>query len=227
MRISVVIPVRNEAAIIETCLNAFSRQTISPFEIIIVDNKSTDDTAFLAQKHKNVRVLQEPKIGISNARNAGFDAAKGDIIARCDADTRVEEDWILEIEKFFSQNLEVSAITGPAYFYNLPRPVRWFIGWVFLDSFYWITRLRLGGETLYGSNCALRKIIWDKVRGEVCTDDANMHEDIDLGQHISRFGTIVFNPSVKVGISARPLAHPYRMLKRWRKGLNNFSRHRD
>ena len=225
MRISVVIPARNEASIIDACLKALAAQTLSPYEIIIVDNNSTDDTAQRAAHYGHVRIVTEKRIGISIARNTGFDSATGDIIARCDVDTHVSANWIYEITQFFEQHPAVAAITGPATYYDAPRIIRRLLNWLFLDMFYLITRRNTGGETLFGSNCAVRQETWLKVRADVCTDDLNMHEDIDLGQHIQQVGTIAFNEAMQVSISARPLLHPMGMIRRWRKGLNNFHRH--
>ena len=226
MKISVVIPARNEDRMIDACLKALEDQTVSAAEIIIVDNNSTDDTARRALKHPGVVVIAEPRLGISYGRNAGFDRATGDIIARIDADTVVTPGWIAEITRYFEGHESVVAITGPASFYDVPRRWRGLVDWLFIDSFYWITRRSTGGETLFGSNCAVRRLAWEKIRSEVCMDDANMHEDIDLGQHVQRVGLIAFDDDLRVGISARPLLHPRGMVKRWRKGLNNFSRHR-
>lgn len=227
MKVSVVIPARNESAMIDACIAALQKQTLRPYEIIIVDNNSTDDTARRALKYEGVRVIKEKQMGISLARNAGFNAATGDIIARCDVDSHVNVDWIAEISRFFEEHTDIAAITGPATFYDVPLWLRRPVNWVFLDMFYMITRRSTGGETLFGSNCALRKEVWQKIRNEVCTDDTNMHEDIDLGQHVQRFGRIKFDNAMRVGISARPLTHPMGMVKRWQKGLNNFRRHRN
>jgi glycosyltransferase involved in cell wall biosynthesis len=226
VKISVVIPAHNESAMIDRCLEAFDGQSVAPHEVIIVDNNSTDDTAQKALKHNNVRVVAEHQQGITFARNTGFNTATGDIIARCDVDTVVSANWIEEIARYFQAHEKIAAVTGPATYYDVPVLWRKPVNWLFLDSFYWITRRSTGGETLFGSNCALRRSVWERVRGEVCADDKNIHEDIDLGQHIQMVGEIGFDDEMRVGISARPLLHPMGMLKRWRKGLNNFSRHK-
>ena len=227
MKISVVIPARNESRRIDACLKAFERQSLKPFEIIIVDNNSTDDTAERASKYAGVRIVRQPKIGMSFARNAGFNAATGDILARCDVDTWVSPDWIAEINEFFEAHDEVAAVTGPASFYDVPGKLGRPVSWIFLDCFYWTMRRISGGETLFGANCAIKRGVWAKIADEVCTDDANMHEDIDLSAHIKRVGgRIEYDKKLKVGITATTLLHPLGMLRRWKKGLNNFSRHR-
>ena len=227
MKISVVIPAYNESDYIDACVEALQKQTVQPYEVIIVDNNSTDDTAMHAQKYDLVHVIAEPRQGISYARDAGFDAATGDIIARCDIDTHVSSNWISELEAFFIQAPTVSGVSGPAHFYDVWRPIQGLVNWLFLDSYYWITRRATGSETLFGSNCALRRSAWESVRANVCHDDAKMHEDIDLSQHLLIAGfKLAYDPKLEVGISARPLTRPVGMFKRWRKGLTSYARHR-
>ena len=227
VKISVVIPAYNESGYIDACLEAFLNQTVQPYEIIIVDNNSTDDTVMRAQQYDFVRVMAEPRQGISYARDAGFDAATGDIIARCDIDTHVGLNWISELDAFFTQAPNVGGVSGPAHFYDVWRPIRRLVNLLFLDSYYWITRRATGSETLFGSNCALRRSAWEAVRANVCHDDAKIHEDIDLSQHLLSAGfKLAYDPKLKVGISARPLARPVGMVKRWRKGLTSYARHR-
>ncbi len=227
MTVSVVIPALNESRYIDRCLEALENQTVAPFEIIVVDNNSTDDTVERANSHLNIRVISESRCGISMARNAGFDLAKGDIIARCDVDSIVDEHWVEEVERFLTKHRDVQGVTGPASFYDIGSLLRKPFDVVFLDGYHVITKIQTGGETLFGSNCAIRRSAWEKVRAEVCVDDANMHEDIDLGQHIARIGRIAYDPKLKTGISARPLWHPRKMVRRWVKGVNNYRRHRE
>lgn len=87
MKVSVVIPAYNAsstiAAAIESCLN----QTKKPYEVIVVDDASTDNTIAIAEKHPEVKVLrQKSNKGPSAARNLGWDTASGDIVAFLDSD---------------------------------------------------------------------------------------------------------------------------------------------
>ncbi|HPG37472.1 MAG TPA: glycosyltransferase family A protein, partial [Candidatus Saccharibacteria bacterium] len=93
-RISVVIPVYNEAAALPACLEALAGQTAPPFEVLVVDNNSTDDSVLVAARYPFVTVLHEKRQGVLHARSLGFTAARGDIIGRIDADTEVAPDWI-------------------------------------------------------------------------------------------------------------------------------------
>ncbi|WP_125099237.1 glycosyltransferase family 2 protein [Leucobacter chromiireducens] len=66
--VSVVIPVLDEERMPERCLRALSRQTVSPEEIIVVENGSTDASAAVAERAPLVRVVHEPRTGITYAR---------------------------------------------------------------------------------------------------------------------------------------------------------------
>ena len=99
-RVSIVIPAYNEERYLPACLDAIAAQTIKPFEVIVVDNNSSDSTAKIAAQYPFVRVVNEPRRGIGFARNAGFNAAAGDIIGRIDADTHVPASWVAKVQDY-------------------------------------------------------------------------------------------------------------------------------
>jgi glycosyltransferase involved in cell wall biosynthesis len=85
MKISVIIPAYNAARFLPRCLASVFAQTLSPHEVIVVDDGSTDDTAAVAER-LGATVLRRPNGGISTARNTGIRHASGDWIALLDAD---------------------------------------------------------------------------------------------------------------------------------------------
>jgi glycosyltransferase involved in cell wall biosynthesis len=101
--VSVVIPARNAARTMPACLEALARLEPAPTEVIIVDNGSTDESLRIVdsfvQSHPllPIRVMREPRLGASAARNAGIRAAKGDIVAFTDADCVVTPTWLAEL----------------------------------------------------------------------------------------------------------------------------------
>ena len=181
--ISVVIPVFNESTRLVRCLESIKNQTHKNFEVIVVDNNSTDNTAKLATGYKFVRVIKEPKQGIVYARNTGFRAARAGIIARIDADTILPEDWLARVNHYAIRRGEDKAwaITGSGEFYNTAFTKSHAV----LHSFvyYYVNRLLLGYYPLWGSNMVITKTAWDLVKNDICFDD-KIHEDMDLSAHL-------------------------------------------
>src|SRR3954452_8207081 len=89
--VSVVIPVKDDAVALERCLRLLGQQTVAPLEVVVVDNGSRDASAAGARRH-GARVVTEPTPGIPAAASTGYDAARGDLIARCDADSVPDTD---------------------------------------------------------------------------------------------------------------------------------------
>jgi glycosyltransferase involved in cell wall biosynthesis len=85
--VSVVIPARNAAAFVGAAIESVLRQTFRDFELLVVDNGSTDDTARIAATYPApVRCLSEPRAGVAFARNRGLRESRGRWIAFLDAD---------------------------------------------------------------------------------------------------------------------------------------------
>jgi glycosyltransferase involved in cell wall biosynthesis len=207
MQISLVIPAHNEAEYIGRCLAAASAQSQPFAEIILVDNNCTDKTIEIARhmQLKNLHVVRENKQGIGHARSAGFDAARSDIIARIDADTILPTDWNKQILADFDQE-KPDAITGPAYFYDFPRIVRPAITWLHIRLYFHRTAQMMGSPTLWGSNMAITKAMWQRVKPKITDDDSLVHEDVDLALQIHRAGgNIYFDPKLLVGVKMRQL----------------------
>ena len=198
MTISVVIPAYNEEKYIAQCLDGLQHQTVKPDEIIVVNNNSDDKTIAIAEKY-HAYIIHEKQQGIIHARNAGFNAVRSDIIARCDADTIPAYDWIERIISDFT-NQTIDAISGPIFFHDLPMMKTFNLPSKMYAQF--MKKLQ-GHETLLGPNMALTKLMWNKVKNEVCLDDTKVHEYIDLALHVKKYGTILFDPALCVHTSAR------------------------
>ncbi len=94
--ISVIVVNYNGRHLLERCLTSLAAQTYPGFEVIVVDNASTDDSvAWLAAHFPNVRVLSAPRnVGFAAGNNLGIRAARGDLIATLNNDTEVEPDYM-------------------------------------------------------------------------------------------------------------------------------------
>jgi len=110
--VSVIVPVRDGASTIADALDAILATEYPPErrEIIAVDNGSTDATASLIRA-RPVRYLQEPRRGVSNARNMGIAQSEGEILAFIDADCIAEPQWLPELVRPFADP-EVGAVGG-------------------------------------------------------------------------------------------------------------------
>jgi O-antigen biosynthesis protein len=116
-RISVVICAHNAGSTIDECLRHTCALDYPWLEVIVVDDGSTDDTAAVVESHPDVRLVQIEHGGLATARNAGFEAARGDLIAYLDADAYPTPEW----PYYLSLGLDapnVGGVGGP----NLPPP---------------------------------------------------------------------------------------------------------
>lgn len=88
MKVSIVIPLYNKAPYIKRALDSIRAQTLSDFEVIVVDDGSTDDGALAVSQYSDprVRLLSQPNAGPGSARNKGIAEARGEFTAFLDAD---------------------------------------------------------------------------------------------------------------------------------------------
>ena len=116
--ISVIVPVFNGEQTIAECIQSLLNIEYPDdrYEIIIVDNNSTDNTKKIVEKYP-VKLLSETKRGSYAARNAGIRAAKGDIVAFTDSDCIVDKNWLYGIIKKLD-DVEVGGVGGKVIAYN-------------------------------------------------------------------------------------------------------------
>jgi len=109
IEISAIVCTRNRADILRHAIDSLVAQTLPPdeFEILIIDNGSTDDTRSLteryAERHRNVSYVAEPRLGLSNARNTGLGAARADVVAFIDDDATAGKTWLEKICSVFAE----------------------------------------------------------------------------------------------------------------------------
>lgn len=204
--LSVIILAYNEEKYIGRCLDSLKNQTTPPDEVIVVGNNSTDRTEEIARSYPFVTFINEKEQGMIPARDTGFNTAKGDLLARIDADTRLPHHWVETVHKVLDRYAgHIFGASGPYYFYNFHnRLVRQVTSDVFSKfGFFRVSKLMLGHETLFGSNMVISRLAWQKVKNEVCHDSREVHEDVDLAIHIGKYGEIIYDERLVVGISRR------------------------
>ena len=95
--ISIIVPVYNAEKTLARCVRSLMAQTYRNLEILLVNDGSRDQSPAIcqrfAQEDGRIRVIDKPNGGVSSARNAGLDAARGDFVMFCDSDDWVEPDW--------------------------------------------------------------------------------------------------------------------------------------
>ncbi|HLB66571.1 MAG TPA: glycosyltransferase family 2 protein [Candidatus Saccharimonadales bacterium] len=202
LKLSIVIPVYNEEDHLKNCLDAIALQSIKPYEVIVVDNNSTDKSVEIAQSYSFVRIVKEKRQGIVHARNRGFNTVRSQIIGRIDADTILPKDWVAKVSKFYANPDHVDyALTGGGFFYNVRAPR--LNGWIQGQIAYRFIRLLMGHYSLWGSNMVIPRTLWEVVKADTCSRN-DIHEDVDLGIHTHELGyRICYQEGLRVGVYAR------------------------
>ncbi|RMH72266.1 MAG: glycosyltransferase [Gemmatimonadetes bacterium] len=123
-RVSVIVPARNEAATIQTCLEALLRQTypVDKLELIFVDDRSTDETAAIirayANRYHQIRLVsvtaEQPQlVGKKNAITQGIAQSNGTLILALDADCQPGAEWVRQMVRYFEP--DVGVVAGYVY----------------------------------------------------------------------------------------------------------------
>jgi O-antigen biosynthesis protein len=110
-KVSVVVASYNGGKTLRTCLESLLRLNYPDYEIILVDDGSTDDTPKIAAEFPRVKTIRQENLGLSAARNTGIRAATGAIVAFTDSDCRADEDWLYYLVSDFLRT-DYAAVGG-------------------------------------------------------------------------------------------------------------------
>ena len=202
-RVSLVIPAYNEEKYIGECLQYAIKNSRGFFhEIIVVDNASTDRTAQVVSSFPGVRIIREESKGLTHARQCGYKATTGDILAYVDADTHMPEGWVERIITSFKKDSNLVCLSGPYVYYDSTTIQKFFV------AIYWhllaVPMYHLTGYMVVGGNFAIRRDTLDKMNG-FDTTITFYGEDTNIGRRAAEFGKVVFSTRFKMYTSARRL----------------------
>jgi teichuronic acid biosynthesis glycosyltransferase TuaG len=122
--VSVIIPAYNAEAFLARAIRSVEAQSFQDFEIVVVDDGSTDETADIARGFSSVRYVRQPHLGPAAARNCALEGASGDFVAFLDAD----DEWLSEklARQFeFMQDLRSSFSYADSYLVRADRRQRY------------------------------------------------------------------------------------------------------
>ena len=210
MKLSFVVPAFNEERYLGDCLRSILRETADladDVEIIVVNNASTDRTGAVARTFPGVKVVDEPRKGLPHARQAGFLASSGDLIANVDSDSRLPVGWVAQVLRTFAADPTLAALSGPLVYYDLSPCERFLVRVFYMTA--WVTYalnrylLRVG-SMVQGGNFVVARIALERIGG------FNLAltfygEDTDIARRLHGIGRVCFTFNLKMFSSARRL----------------------
>jgi glycosyltransferase involved in cell wall biosynthesis len=206
MKISIVIAAYNEEACLAQTIRSALAQECSDFEVIVVNNASTDRTEEIARGFPHVAVVCEPRQGLPRAREAGRLAASGDIIANLDADCLPGRDWLSKGSAYFN-DARVVAASGPYDYYDgglffrcVSRCTQMSVYWL-VSKIIQLPGIRAGAVMIGGNNLIRAEAL--KKAGGYNTALTFYGEDTDTAKRLSKHGKVVFSRRLVMKTSAR------------------------
>lgn len=208
--LSFVIPAYNEEALIGACLEsvlAEIKRSGVDAEVVVVNNASRDRTGEIARGFAGVKVVDEPKKGLVNARHAGFENSTGELVANIDSDTIVPEGWLTTVVEAFATDPKLVCISGPYVYYDMSPWNRFLIQlfygltWLIYVVNHYILRV---GSVVQGGNFVFTRTAWLKAGG-FDTTIAFFGEDTDVAVRLSRVGKVKFTFALPMKTSGRRL----------------------
>ncbi|MCP4668129.1 MAG: glycosyltransferase, partial [Deltaproteobacteria bacterium] len=187
---------------IARCLESLSGLDHPSYEVIVVDDGSTDGTAAICESFEGARVMRLDNGGPSRARNAGLEAARASLVAFTDSDCVVDKGWLKELEKGFT-GPDVAGVGGdqksPDDETELGQGIQEMFKMLGIVTYYMKTDT-ITAETEHNPSCnaAYRKAVLEEVGG--FDETLWPGEDVDLDLRIRRQGyKLVYNPAALVG----------------------------
>ncbi|HUD10450.1 MAG TPA: glycosyltransferase family 2 protein [Candidatus Saccharimonadales bacterium] len=201
-RFSIVIPCYNEANFIADTLRSLKVQdTLQKYEIIVVDNNCTDETVNIAKQY-GAKVVAERQAGICSARQAGTQAAIGEIVISTDADTTFSPNWLSTIDASFQNDKQLVAIGGPCRYIDGPWWGKLYTHFLFTGNY---TYSRITGHPFYitATNIAFIKSAWPGYDPRITQGG----DELDLLHKLRKQGKVRFDNANTTYTSGRRLTN--------------------
>jgi glycosyltransferase involved in cell wall biosynthesis len=196
-RFSVVIPTRNCADLLKRALGSVWSQTFSNYEVLVIDNESTDSTPDILRSQKDSRLIKlcsRNHGNIAAVRNLGIQKSRGEWIAFLDSDDLWYPNKLHEIDKKISENPDVILICHNEQLVHqgVPQKVLHYGPWI--PDMY--DHLLFKGNCLSTSAIAVRRESLEKVKGFSEREDFVTVEDYDCWMKLARMGKFSFLDTV-------------------------------
>lgn len=168
--ISIIVPAYNEEKYISKCLESvFGQEGVSEYEVIVVDNASTDKTSeIVKKKFPKANLFYEHQKGVTMARNRGAKEAKGEILIFFDADVIIPENYLKRITERFLKDKKLVSLSGPyAYdgkFYGRLATFLFYVILAFPAEIFFNRILNFASGSTAG-NMAVKKYAFEKIGG--------------------------------------------------------------
>lgn len=191
--VAVIIPAHNAAGTLPQQLEALSAQVgAPPFEVVVVDNRSSDDTAQVARAMSATVVPAPRRPGVHHARNEGVRANDHELILHCDADDLVNETWVADIVR----GLDDYDIVGGAM--SLERVNDASVTRALESPTADGLPTCMGRTYAIGGNMGYRRILWEQLGGFDESFESG-HEEVDFAwRAAARGATVGFAPTAVV-----------------------------
>jgi glycosyltransferase involved in cell wall biosynthesis len=202
MFFSIIIPLYNRPQEIDELLNSLTKQTYLQFEVLVVEDGSSNDAKHIVDKYANlldVKYYVKPNSGQGFSRNFGFEKASGDYFVIFDSDCLIPPDY-LEVVSDYLYEHKLDAFGGPDAAHDSFTPVQKAISYAMTSPF--TTGGIRGNKKHIGQfhprsfNMGLSREVWEKVGGFILT---RLGEDIEYSIRIHKAGfKIGLIPNAKV-----------------------------
>ena len=198
-RISVVIPVRNEAGKIEQCLKAVLSQSLKPHEIIVVDGHSTDKTVEKAIQFP-VKILYEDYHNRAGGYQIGVENTEGEYIAFTDADCIPDMDWLANLIKEFDDGIVgvgggVKNVGKGLWLESISLATDTFLGSAdSVQGRYFKSKRQV--RSISGSNSMYKKSALKIIGG--FNTALSGREDAEINSRLREYGKLLYTPSAVI-----------------------------